>query len=94
MIDNDEIAKFRKEKLPMYIGITQNSIAAQELYECNAKKRQLLINFKKLDKEYKRESQRLFDEFQYNKNALMKQLDKLNKTIAELNRITEKEKGE
>ena len=94
MIDYDEIAKFRKEKLPMYIGITQNSIAAQELYECNAKKRQLLINFKKLDKEYQRESQKLFDEFQYNKNALMKQLDRLNKTIAELNRITEKEKGE
>lgn len=94
MIDNEEIAKFRKEKLPMYIGITQNSIAAQELYECNVKKRQLLINFKKLDKEYKRESQRLFDEFQYNKKALMKQLDRLNKTIAELNQITEKEKGE
>ena len=94
MIDNDEIAKFRKEKLPMYVGIINNSIAAQELYECNIKKRQLLINFKKLDREYKRESQRLFDEFQYNKNSLMKQLVKLNETIEELNRITKKEKGE
>lgn len=94
MIDNDEIAKFRKEKLPMYMGIINNSVAAQELYDCNAKKRQLLMNLKSLDKEYKRENQRLFDEFQYNKNALMKRLDKLNKTIAELNQITEKEKGE
>lgn len=94
MIDNDEIAKFRKEKLPMYVGIINNSLAAQELYECNVKKRQLLINFKKLDKEYKRESQRLFDEFQCNKNTLIRQLDKLNKTIEELNQITKKEKGE
>lgn len=94
MIDNDEIAKFRKEKLPMYLGIINNSVAAQELYECNAKKRQTLINLKKLDKEYKLESQRLFDKFQYDKNALMKRLAKLNETIEELNQITKKEKGE
>ncbi len=94
MIDNDEIAKFRKEKLPMYVGIINNSVAAQELYECNIRKRELLMNVKKLDKDYKRDSQKLFDEFQYNKNALMKQLDKLNKTIEELNQITKKEKGE
>ena len=94
MIDNDEIAKFRKEKLPMYLGIINNSIAAQELYECNVKKRKLLVNFKKLDKEYQYQCQKLYDEHQLNKKLLMKQLDKLNQTIEELNQITKKEKGE
>ena len=94
MIDNDEIAKFRKEKLPMYIGLINNSAAAQELYECNVKKRQLLINFKKLDKEYQYQCQKLYDEHQLNKKLLMQQIDRLNRTIEELNRITKKEKGE
>jgi hypothetical protein len=93
VIDNDEITRFRKEKLPMYVGIVHNSIAAQELYECNAKKRQLLINFKKLNKEYEYENQKLFDEFQINQTTLIKQLDQLNKTIEKLKQITEKEKG-
>lgn len=94
MIDNDELAKFRKEKLPMYVGIVNNSLTAQELYECNVRKQKLLVNFKKLDKQYKYESQKLYDEFESNKTALIKQLDHLNKTIEELKQKTEKEKGE
>lgn len=94
MIDNDEIAKFRKEKLPMYIGIVNNSMAAQELYDCDSKKRQIIINIKKLDKQYQIQSQKLYEEFEYNKNALRKQLEKLNQTIEELQQVTKKEKGD
>ena len=94
MIDNDEISKFRKEKLPMYLGIVNNSLAAKELYDCEMKKRKLLINFKKLDKDYQYKCQKLYDEHQLNKKLLMKQIDQLSKTIEELNQITKKEKGE
>ena len=93
MIHNDEIEKFRKEKLPMYMGIINNSLVDESLYDAKCKKQKLLTKFKNMDKEYEIKQQRLFASFELEKKSVLKAIKEVTALIEELERKSKKEKG-
>jgi len=86
VIDNEEITKFRKEKLPMYVGIINDSPTSQLLYDLLIEQQKLNKRFKNIDQEYQDATERLYNKFKLTKQNTLKRLGEIKIEIEKLKR--------
>lgn len=86
-MDEKELEKFRREKLPMYVSIVNGLQHAQDKYELMNAKRNLLTKLKQLDKRYNIDRAVLDEVYKENVEATLAELEIVNNKLENINKL-------